>query len=99
MEVYHLGSEPAGVRERGYRGHGFTIDLVPRFGIDFVLFDDDVESALHKLHEIVQPDSVSIFSPDQKVRTISPVYGHVNSLRLPIREPKRRTDTAKTHKA
>lgn len=72
---------------------------MPRFGIDFVLFDDDLEPALHELHEIVQSDSVSIFSPDQKVRTISPVYGHVNSIRLPIRELKRRTDTARTHKA
>jgi len=40
------------------------------------MFDDDVQTALHQLLELVHPESISIFRLDQEVRTISSAHSH-----------------------
>jgi nitrogen regulatory protein P-II 1 len=60
-------------RRRFYRGCEYTVDLIPRLRLEFVLFDDDVQTTLHELLELVHPESIAVFTLDQ---TISPAKGH-----------------------
>jgi nitrogen regulatory protein PII len=71
-EVYCSGCATIEGHERLYRGREFTADFLPRLRLEFVLFDDEVQIALHQLLELVHPESISVFRLDQEVRTISP---------------------------
>jgi nitrogen regulatory protein P-II 1 len=73
VEVYRSGCATIQKNQRVYRGREFAIDLLPRLRVEFVLFDDNVQSTLHGLLELVHPDSIAIFKLDQ---TVLPVKGH-----------------------
>jgi len=70
VKVYRLASNGE-VRKGLYRGSEYTIDLSPRLRVEFVMFDDDVQATLHRLLELVHPESISVFRLDQEVRTLS----------------------------
>jgi nitrogen regulatory protein PII len=76
IEIYRSGYATIKERQRIYRGCEFTIDLVARFRIEFVLFDDDLQAKLDHLIELVHPESIAIFRLDQ---TISPAKGQLKS--------------------
>jgi len=69
VEVYSAGCTTIETRKRLYRGVEYTADLVPRLKLEFVLFDDDVKATLHQLHELVHPESVSVFKVDHTLCT------------------------------
>ena len=71
VEVYRSRCETSAKRQRLYRGREFEAELIPRLRIEFVLFDDHVQSALHQLLELVHPESIAIFTLDQEIRTLS----------------------------
>ena len=73
VEVYRSGCATIQNNQRVYRGRGFAIDLLPRLRVEFVLFDDNVQSTLQGLLELVHPESIAIFKLDQ---TVFPVKGH-----------------------
>jgi len=69
VEVHRSGS---GAREgRLYRGCSHTADLLPRLRVEFVLFDEDVQTAVNGLFELVHPESVAIFRMDKTIRQTS----------------------------
>lgn len=70
VEVYSVGcTTTTETRKRLYRGIEYTADLVPRLKLEFVLFDDDVKATLHQLHELVHPESISVFKLDHTLCT------------------------------
>ena len=77
VQVYRSGSTTAAGRQRLCRGREFAADLLPRLKLEFVLFDDDVQTTLHQLLEFVSPESIAIFKVDQ---TIRPAKGHFTDL-------------------
>jgi nitrogen regulatory protein P-II 1 len=83
VEVYRLGSNATEGGKGIYQGCEYRADLLPRLRIEFVMFDDDVQAALHHLLELVHPESISVFRLDQEVRTISPPNSHLKNS-LPI---------------
>ena len=81
VEVYRSGCESIEGGKRLYRGLEFKADLSPRLRVEFVMFDDDVQATLHRLLELVHPESISVFRLDREVRTISAPTPHLkNSL-------------------
>ena len=76
VEVYRSGCESIERSKRLYRGIEFKADFSPRLRVEFVMFDDDVQATLHRLLELVHPESISIFRLDQEVRTISGANHH-----------------------
>jgi hypothetical protein len=73
---------PFGLRENRGRapviaGREFTADLLPRFRLEFVLFDEDLEATLQRLPELVQPERIAGISTGSK-RTISMTNWHLN---------------------
>jgi nitrogen regulatory protein PII len=76
VKVYCSGCESIEGGKRIYRGLEFKADLSPRRRGAFVMFDDDVQAALHQLLELVYPESISVFRLDQEVRTISSAHSH-----------------------
>ena len=72
--VYRSGCATEGQR-RLYRGSDYTPDL-PRLRLEFMLFDDAVQTTLHHLVELIHPESIAVFKLDQVVRTIPPTDGH-----------------------
>jgi len=77
IEVYRAGCTTNQGRQRLYRGRKFAADLLPRLKLEFVLFDDDVQSTLHQLLELVRPESIGVFQLDQTHR---PAHGHLTKL-------------------
>jgi nitrogen regulatory protein PII len=71
VEVYCSGCESNERGKRVYCGLEFKGDFLPRLRVEFVMFDDDVQAALHQLLELVHPESIAVFRLDQEVRTIS----------------------------
>jgi nitrogen regulatory protein PII len=65
VEVYRSSRALAEGRRRVYRGREFVADVTPRLRTEFVVFDEDVEVTLGQLHELVHPESVSVFKLDQ----------------------------------
>jgi nitrogen regulatory protein PII len=51
-----------------YRGSEYSPDLLPHLRLEFVVFDDDLESMLQNLFELVHPESVAIFTVDHTIR-------------------------------
>jgi nitrogen regulatory protein P-II 1 len=77
VEVYRSGCATSDRQKILYRGLEFTADIEPRLKIEFVLLDDDVQTTLHQLIELVNPESIAIFRLDQ---TLRPATGHLTSL-------------------
>ena len=73
VEVYRSGCATIQNNQRVYRGREFTTDLLPRLRVEFVLFDDKVQTTLHALLELMHLESIAIFKLDQ---TILPVKSH-----------------------
>ena len=48
VEVYRLGCASIEGGKRIYRGVEFKADLSPRLRVEFVMFDDNVQAALHQ---------------------------------------------------
>jgi len=83
VEVFRSGCALTDGQQRLYRGREFRADLLPRLRLEFVLFDDDVQATLHRLLELVHPESIAIFRLD---RTIAPAKCHLNN--SPLRQMK-----------
>jgi nitrogen regulatory protein PII len=77
IEVYRSDCTTNEGRQRLYRGRTFAADLLPRLKLEFVLFDDDVQSTLHQLLELVRPESIGVFQLDQTHR---PANNHLTNL-------------------
>ena len=75
VQIYRSGGALAGGRQQLYRGCEFTADL-SRLRLEFLLFDDKVQSTLHQLCELMHPESITVFKLDQHVRTTSPTNGN-----------------------
>ena len=71
VEVYRLGCETIQGAKGLYQGCEPRGDLSPRLRVEFVMFDDDVQATLHRLLELVHPESISVYRLDEEVRTIS----------------------------
>jgi nitrogen regulatory protein PII len=71
VEVYGLGCETISGGKGIYQGSEYRADLSPSLRVEFVMFDDDVQATLHRLLELVHPESISVFRLDQEARTIS----------------------------
>jgi len=80
VEVYRSDCATIEQPQRLYRGREFTIDLLPRLRLEFVLFDDDVQATVHHLLELIHPESIAIFKLDQELRPISSTNGCPHSL-------------------
>jgi nitrogen regulatory protein P-II 1 len=80
VEIYRSDCATIEQPQRLYRGRGFTIDLLPRLRLEFVLFDDDVQATVRRLLELIHPDSIAIFKLDQELRPISPTNDRPNPL-------------------
>jgi nitrogen regulatory protein PII len=76
IEVYRSGCATVETQQRLYRGHEFAADLLPRLRLEFVLLDDDVQTALHQLLQLVHPESIAVFKTDQ---TVWPAKGYHTS--------------------
>ena len=82
VEVYRSGCETIETRQRLCIGYEFAADLLPRLRLEFVLFDEDVHTALHQLLQLVHPESIAVFKMDQTVwpakgyHTSSPLLRH-----------------------
>ena len=79
VQIYRSGGALAGRQEQLYRGCKFTADL-SRLRLEFLLFDEKVQSTLHQLCELVQPESITVIKLNQHVRTISPTNGNLKHL-------------------
>jgi nitrogen regulatory protein PII len=79
VQIYRSGGAMAERRQQVYRGCRFTADL-SRLRLEFLLFDDKVQSTLHQLCELVQPESITVIKVNQHVRTISPTNRNLKHL-------------------
>jgi nitrogen regulatory protein PII len=77
VEVYRSGCTTIERQKRLYRGREFTADLLPCLKLEFVLLDDEVQTTLHQLLELVNPETIAIFRVDQ---TLRPAKGHLTSV-------------------
>jgi nitrogen regulatory protein PII len=68
IEVYRSSTTATEGRHRLYRGREFVADLPPRLKLEFVVFDDDVQTTLHQLAELVHPESIAVFQLEQTHR-------------------------------
>ena len=82
VEVYRSGCTTIEGRRKLYRGREFAADLLPRLKLEFVLLDNDVKTTLHRLLELVHPESIAVFKLDQ---TLRPAKGHLTDS-PPLRE-------------
>lgn len=69
VDVYRAGCEIIEQRERLYRSNEFATDLLPRLKLEFVLFDNDVQTTLHRLLELVNPESIAVFKLEHTLRS------------------------------
>jgi|SRR5580693_5867862 nitrogen regulatory protein PII len=65
VEVQHSSSVTVARETRLHRGREYTVDLLPRLKLEFVLFDDDVRATLEKLAELVHPEIIAVFKLEQ----------------------------------
>jgi nitrogen regulatory protein PII len=79
VEVYRLGCESVEEASGLYRGSEYRAELSPRLRVEFVMFDDDVQKTLHRLLQLIHPESISVFRLDQEVRTIPSTRPGANS--------------------
>jgi nitrogen regulatory protein PII len=68
IDVYRSGCTTIDKQTRLYRGREFTADFLPCLKLEFALFDDAVQSTLHQLLELVNPESIAVFKLDQTLR-------------------------------
>jgi nitrogen regulatory protein PII len=69
VEVYSLGCATIEERQRLSRNDEFATDLLPRLKLEFVLFDNDVQRTLHRLVELVHPETIAVFKLEHTLRT------------------------------
>ncbi len=94
VEIYRSGCATTERNRKIYRGRDFTRDLLPRLRIEFVLFDDKLQTILHELLELVRPESIAIFKLDQ---TISPTKAYsANVTRIEQRTSGRLSDRSRS---
>jgi nitrogen regulatory protein PII len=79
VQIYRSGRALAERQQQLYRGCKFTANL-SRLRLEFLLFDEKVQSTLHQLCELVQPESITVIKVNQHVRTISPTNGNLKHL-------------------
>jgi nitrogen regulatory protein PII len=79
VEVYRSGCETIERSKRFYRGQEFNAGFSPRLRVEFIMFDDDVQAAVHQLLERVHPESISVFRVDQEARTLAPATSHLKT--------------------
>jgi len=70
IEVYRSGCTTIDKQTRLYRGREFTADFLPCLKLEFALFDDAVQTTLHQLLELVNPESIAVFGLDQTLRLV-----------------------------
>jgi nitrogen regulatory protein P-II 1 len=84
FEVSEVRSWPtADLRERQrlYRGQEFTVDLLPRLKLEFLVFDRDVKGLLQRVLELVDPERVAIFRVDEVLK-LTAGTGHTKAAQL-----------------
>lgn len=69
VEVHRSIATAIKCQKRLYRGNEYIVDLLPRLKLEFVMFDDEVQSAVHQLIELVHPDSIAVFKLDQALHS------------------------------
>jgi len=75
-EVYRSSCAPLQRPSRLCRQHRSPTRLSHRLRVGFVLFDEDVEAVLHRLLELVRPESILVFRLDREFRTIPLTNSH-----------------------
>jgi hypothetical protein len=68
--------------------------------LEFVLFDEDVQTTLHDLLRLIHPESIAVFTLDQIARTIPLTNGHVTQSPRPCHtttEPGEEVPTLQNH--
>jgi nitrogen regulatory protein PII len=68
FDVYRSGCTTIDKQTRLYRGREFTADFLPCLKLEFALVDEAVQTTLHQLRELVNPESIAVFSLDQTLR-------------------------------
>jgi nitrogen regulatory protein P-II 1 len=66
--VHRSARTANGSEKRLYRGSPYIVDLLPRVKLEFVLSDDDMETTLHQLLELVHPESIAVVTVDALLR-------------------------------
>jgi len=66
-QVYRSANIEAAER-RLYRGSEYTVELLPRLKLDFIVVEEEVERTVQKLGKLVKFDSVAIVKIDQTIR-------------------------------
>ena len=52
-------------RQRLYRGQEFTLDLLPRTRVGFVLYENEVHDTIHRLMQQFPVEGISVFKMDE----------------------------------
>ncbi|HTW89015.1 MAG TPA: P-II family nitrogen regulator [Candidatus Binataceae bacterium] len=88
-DVYRVGCEIIEEREQLYRSNEFATNLLPRVKVEFVLFDTHVRTTLHRLLELLNPESVSVFKLEHTLRTAKglPKSLHLHHINHPAETP------------
>jgi nitrogen regulatory protein P-II 1 len=73
VEVYRSGCEIIERHVPGYQSDEFAADFQPRLRLEFVLADNDVQTTLHKVLDLIKPETLAVFRLDQ---TIWPAFAH-----------------------
>jgi nitrogen regulatory protein P-II 1 len=71
VEVHRSCGKTMGSEKRLYRGNEYTVDFLPRLKLEFVLFDEDVQTALHELGELIHPEAIVVFQLDQTISSLT----------------------------
>jgi nitrogen regulatory protein PII len=71
VEVHRSCGKTMRSQKRLYRGNEYTVDLLPRLKLEFVLFDEDVQTALHELVELIHPETIAVFRLDQILSSLT----------------------------
>jgi nitrogen regulatory protein PII len=79
VQVYRSGCAVAKGPQQLYRGSEYTADLL-RLRLEFMLFDDKVQTTLHQLLELVHPERIAVFKLDQQIRPASSTNGQLKPL-------------------
>jgi hypothetical protein len=76
IQVYRSVRPGVKLGSRFDGGCEFTSDMVPRLRVEFVLFDDALDRSLRTLRELVTLESVTIFTLDHDLRSLSMEHSH-----------------------
>ena len=60
-EVCHSSSRQI-ERARLYRGQPFTLDLVPRTKVEFIVPDQKLQQTVDSIDAAIEPDSIAVFN-------------------------------------